>query len=396
LLFKGAGGCGAADGAPAHRDFPRRIELLFSPSDRAAAAAAAGDRAGRPSFPLSVRVAPGAAVTGATARYRGDDSYDCRRRSYTIALDGGDPRFLFPGFASNSFHLVAMCLDRLYLRTFTILSLMADEGLFPLPFDLVEVVVDGASQGPYLALEDVAGSLRMHSSRVSAVLRRQASGSADVMYAATSPEAAAASYERVLDLPPALGGQQLEQVLRDRVDYDGYLAWTALMNLLGSGGYADEIFFYAVETTGNDGQRADYHMMMGWDQDHPFDGCAGSGRGALVDPFGLLQCSEAELDRRIFADQLVYSRYVERLTTLIDRQTPDAFNRRLEATVDRLLPYFADPLSLAGLVELSPEAAADPQLARRLLFREQELVQGQFEAKRSSLLRALALYRGPQ
>jgi hypothetical protein len=235
------------------------------------------------------------------------------------------------------------------------------------------------------------------------VLRRDATAAggttAEVMYAATSPEGALASYGRLLDLPPTLGGSQLEQVLRDRLDYDGYLSWTALMNLLGSGGYADEIFFYAVETTAPDGQRADYHLMMGWDEDRPFAECTGNGRGAIVDPFGLLQCSRAELDRRIFSDQLVYSRYVEHLTSLVARQTSDAFSRSLDATADRLLDYFKDPQALGGLVELgrqSPEALTDFQTARALLFQEQLLLQDQFEAHRAALLRGLALYRGPQ
>jgi hypothetical protein len=393
------GSCRPEALAAGRRQYPRRIELLFSAEQRDEAAAAYADRGARPPFGLSVRVHPGATPTAATARYRAGGAYACDRRSYTVELEGPQPRFLFPGSGARKFHLAAMCLDRLYLRSYTTLSLLAAEGLFPDPFDLVELVVDGVSQGPYLAFEDAADSLRMHSSRVASVMSRDGSGAftaPEVQFAAIAPGEALASYQRILDLTDGLSGQRLENVLRDRLDFDHYLTWVALMSLLGSGGYEDQVVFFAVETTGPDGLRSDYHLMMGWDQPRPFEPCAGPSRGGLVDPYGLVACSAGELDRRIFVDPLLYGRYADHLEALLDRLTPARFAAFVEATALRLSPFFDQPEALAGLTELAalnPDATTHPEVARALLAQERELLSAQYEGRRAAVASALARYR---
>jgi hypothetical protein len=393
-----AGACRPGALAMGHRAFPRRLELVLTGAQHAAAAAAYGDRAGRPPFGLAVRVAPDAQPTAATARYRADASYDCARRSYTIELDEPAPRFFFPGFAASKFHLVSMCLDRLYLRTFTTLALMAEEGLFPVPFAMLELVVDGVSQGPYLAFEEAPDSLRVHSSRVTAVMRRDDAGGVtapQVQFSATTAADAVASFQRILDVTAPLGGQRLENALRERLDLDRYLNWVALMNLVGSGAYSDGILFYAAETTAIDGQRADYHLVMGWDQSRLFDECQAPGRGALVDDNGLLDCSRAELDRRIFADPLLYARYAAHLEALVDRQPPQHFAALVDATARRVLGFFQNPEALAGLVELrelNAEATTRFEVARALLDSERELLAAQYTARRATLQAGLSRF----
>jgi hypothetical protein len=394
-----AGACQPEALAAGRRAFPRRLELLFTDGQRAQAAAAHDDREQRPSFALAVRVGPAATPTPATARYRADAGYACARRSYTIELDGVAPRFLFPGFASSKFHLLSMCLDRLYLRTATTLALMAEEGLFPVPFDLVELVVDGVSQGPYLAFEDAAESLRVHNSRVTAVLRPDPAGvvaAPQVQFSATTADDAVASYQGILDATAMLSGQRLENALRDRLDFDRYLNWVALMNLIASGGHADELFFFAVETTGADGLRSDFHLMMGLEQAQAFASCAGQGRALLVDRNGLLDCSGGALDQRIFVDPLLYTRYTDQLEALVDRHPPERFAALVDATAGRLLEYLRSPPALAGLTELAaidPDAATRPEVAQALLEAERELLITQYTSRRNALLAGLARWR---
>ena len=317
-----AGSCDPEALAGGRRHFPGRLELVFTPEQRAAAEVAYRDRAAQPNFDLSVRVAERAALTAASAHFRGGGSYACQRRNYSVNLQGKVPRFFFPGFASSKFHLVAMCLDRLYLRNFTALQMMAEEGLMPIPFDLVELVVDGVSQGPYLVVENVSDSLRVHSSGVTAVLRRNSvpggqGTMAEVRWSALDDAAALGSYAGILGAAEGMAGPALERALSSRFDLAAYLGWVALMNLIGSGDYVDEVYFYAVETTSPDGRRADYHRIMGWDQDDLFAGCHYSGRFAVHDPNRLIECAEAELDRRIFVDPHLYRRYADVLATLL-------------------------------------------------------------------------------
>jgi hypothetical protein len=299
-----------------------------------------------------------------------------------------------------------MCLDRLYLRNITAIQLMAAEGLFPIPFDVVEVTVDGATQGPYLVMENVTDSLRMHSSRVASVIRRYTNpvtlGTlAEVRWAAGSDEAALASYGRILGIAPELSGQRLEDALRGRLALDHYFVWTALMTMIGSGDYVDEVFFYSTEATTPDGSSSpsDYFMLMGWDQDDMFSACHYAGRAAVHDPHGLVECAEAELDKRIFADPHLYRRYAAVLEQVLQRHPPERFADILAGAANRLLGFFRDPKVLAAMTELrrlNPDAGTSYEVVRTLLDSELELVVTQYEKKRAELLRRLARFQATQ
>ena len=399
------GACQPEALARGERVFPARLDLLFTPEQRALAAAAHLDRAHRPSFDLSVRVAAEAPPLRAFARYRGGDaSYGCARRSYSLDLftQDGEPRFLFPGSAARRFELVAMCTDRMYLRTLTTLKLLAEEGLFPVPFDLIELAIDGVSQGPYLIIENVSESLPVHSSRLSSVIRRRVAPGGttttpEVGWSALGNEGAAqASYLGILGAAMDQSGRRLESALDERFDLQGYLTWVALMNLVGSGGYRDEIFFYAAETTGADGNRADYHLMMGWDEDAVFTDCAAGGQ-AIVDPRGLVTCAQAELDRGIFLDSLLYARYAEVLSSVVERHRSERFAALARETAARVLAFLEKPEARAGLVELralDPEAVTSFEVARTLLENELALLLGQFDRQWATLDDRLARFRG--
>lgn len=392
------GACQAEALAQGQRGFPVRLDLTFTPDERASAAAAFADREGRPPFPLSVRVGADAAPTPATARYRGDASYACQRRSYSIELDGEAPRFFFRGSASRRFELVAMCLDRLYLRTYTVLQMLAAEGLFPVPFDLIEVAVDGVSQGPYLIVEDLTDSLRVHSSRLTSVIRRlEAQGpAAQVRWSATSPDQARASYDRILAAGAGLSGRRLETALAEQFDLQSYLTWVGLMNLVGSGRYSDEIYFYATETTTSEGARGEYHLMMGWDEDELFSSCRGGSQG-VVDPLGLVTCAEAALDRRIFSDSLLYVRYAGVLGSVLERHPTERFAEFARASAARVLTFLERPDARAGLAELaalSPAAITDFEVARSLLESELTLLTAEFDHTRTRLSHRLDRFHG--
>jgi hypothetical protein len=391
-----AGLCEPEPIAQGRRGFPARLDLVFTPQQRAVAESAFGDQAGRPPFALGVRVAPEAPLTEATARYRGGAAYGCQRRSYTLELDGESPRFLFRGSAARRFDLVAMCLDRLYLRTFTALQLLAEEGLFPIPFDMIELSIDGVSQGPYLIVEDAADALRAHSSRLSAVVRRLDDPVTDVRWSATTDAEALASYDQILVGSEGMSGRRLESALGDRFDLQAYLTWVALMNLLGSGGYGDQIVFYATETTGPDGSAAAYHLMMGWDEDDLFSACRAGGQ-AIVDPRGLVSCAQAALDRRIFTDSLLYARYAEVLSSVIERHETERFAGFARGAATRVLSFLERPEARAGLVELralNPQAITDFEVARRLVEGELSLLVSEFDRNREALSERLDRFRG--
>ena len=392
-----AGACDAAAIAQGQRRYPGRLDLTFSPGQRAAATAAFDDRAGRPVFDLSVKLAADGVAIPARAHYRGEASYGCARRSYAVELNDPALRFWFPGSAARRFELQALCLDRLYLRTFTLLSMLADEGLFPIPFDFIELSVDGVSQGPYLIFEDVTDAMRAHASGLEAVVHRRGATS-EVRWSAGGAPEAQASYDRILTAATGLAGRSLEAALSDRFDLQAYLTWVALMNLVDSGGYGDEALFYATDTTAPDGSRADYHLMMGWDDDELgdlFTGCRSA--AAIVDPRGLVSCAAADLDRRIFSDPLLYARYAEVLSSVLERHPTERFAAHAGQAAARILALLERPEVRAGASELAGLDARAPvsfEVVRDLLEDELALLVGQFQQRRSALDERLARFRG--
>ena len=348
------GTCDAAALAQRGPELPKRIELVFTPEQKAAADALHGRRS-RDDFDLSVRMSPRSPAVAATAHFRGEGTYACARRSYSVNLAGKSPRFVFPGFAQDKFHLLSLCQDRFYLRNLLVLTTLAAEGLFPVPFDLVELVVDGKEQGVYMLVENVADSLRVQQSGVRSVVRRYKVPGVP----ATSPEVrwvappatdgdAAARYHQILEGVAGLQGAALEAGLRARMHLDQYLLWTAILNGFQSGDYVDEVFFYATESTDAAGQRSDFHLVMGWDQDDAFATCHFGGTLAIHDPAGLLGCSESELDRRIFGDPELYRRYAQVLGRWLERFTVERFARTLRGTADRLIGPLQKPDRPAG------------------------------------------------
>lgn len=398
LPEQAAGVCQPGPLASGAKGFARRIELNFTVEQRVAADQVHRMRS-KDNFDLSVRMSPDSLPVTASAHFRGESSYGCTRRNYSVNLTGKAPRFVFPGFAQDKFHLVSMCLDRLYLRNLTALSLMADAGLFPLPFDVVELVLDGQEQGVYLLIENVADALPVHQSRVTSVLRRYktptGSGTLpELKFAAPAvgEDAALASYRQIIDGVQGLSGDKLEAGLRRRLNLDQYLTWLALLNGMQSGDYLDEVFFYAAETTDAEGKPGAWHQIMGWDQDDLYTACHFQGVNAVNDPAGIIYCAEAELDRVILGDPVLYRRYATTLGAWLERVTVERFAERVRGIADGLLRHFANPKVLAAMTELSilnPDAVMSLDVARTMFDRDLELLVTQYQDRRTALLARL-------
>ncbi len=383
------GRCDPAGVAAGARRFGARLELFFSPEQRLRADAifrrAFGEGEGDAKEPFALQVKPSAqhAPVAAEAHYRGQSSFGCDRRSYTLRLEGATPRFLVPGSSGTRFHLVSLCLDRLYLRNATALALMAELGLFPIPFDVVELVVDGASQGPYLLTEEVDVALRRQHTGVTAVVRRVGTGGTfvpEVKWAAGDRDAAGARLAGLLDGLEELSGIKLDQAIRARLNLDQYYAWLGLMTLLGSGDYGDEVFFYGTVVTNGEGAAAEHWSIAGWDQDDLFADCHGLGQNALFDPFGLSICAEAQIEKRLFADPLLYKGYVDVAGRLLTRVTPAVFARIVGATAQRILAIAERPGAFEAMRELSTLTPPPPDLAalRTQLQQDVDLMAAQF------------------
>lgn len=416
-----AGICDASRLARNDRTFSRKIELILTPEQRQKAediyAAGSGPFGitntlppwvmlppGLPDpkakFELSVRLSPGQKPAAALGNFRGESSYRCKRRNFTINLDGKQPRHPFPGAAASKFHLVAMCLDRLYLRNLTAMTLLAEDGLFLSPFDVVELVFDGQTQGLYIMVEDIGDSIAKRLSGVTGVLRRYKDNNTNATFPDTKwvpnqdDAAFRAGYERILGDARNLHGVSLERAIDKNLYLDGYMRWLATMTALGSGDYVDEVYFYATASTSPDGTPQDVFAVSGWDQDDLFNACHFTGRASVLDPDGLSHCAEAELDKVLLGDPILYGRYVKTLQAVLARLTPQTFARVVGDVAARLLDGMRDKSVLAAMTELQRMSPGTPltfALAQRLYQDEVDFLSAQFnEIYRGLTLRIAA------
>jgi hypothetical protein len=276
---------------------------------------------------------------------------------------------------------------------------MTQEGLFYPRFDLVELFMDGASRGVYTLMENPTAVLRQRFSGLTSVLRRtfsRAIEAPEVKWAVATEDQAVGSYRALVPSLGGLSGAPLESALQSRMNLDQYLAWIALMNLLGSGDYIDESYFIATETTGQDQRPADYFTFMGWDQDDAFAPCHYNGRFALPDPNGLLGCAESELDRRILSDPTIYQRYVAVLAAMAQRLTRQRFEGALNVTMTKLLSFLQNPATLAAMTELArihPVLNRDYGVLRAEMQREVASLVSRFEMHRDGILSRIAAYQ---
>jgi hypothetical protein len=392
-----AGRCDHAAVAQGRRNFTRRIELLFTPEQKAAAERAFGTRN---EFAFQARPSPEHLPVNAAAHYRGNSSFRCRRQNYSLQLAGKRPRFLLPSSAQTRFSLISMCLDRFYLRTPTMSQILGEEGLFPGPFEIVELAVDGQSAGVYFFAEDTAEWFRQQFTGIQGVIRRNSAGGsltkAEVEWSIGAADTAVASYQAILTSVANMSGPTLETGLRARLDLDRYLTWIALMTAFMNGDYVDEAFFVASQVTDAGGRPADFHGVFTWDPDDVFNPCHSGGRNAIQDAYGLLYCTEAELDRRIFADEQIYRRYVEILDGVLQRTPRKRFEDALGRTIAKLLSFFQDPRTLGAMTEMAmakPGSTASFEAARATLLAEGAALLERFDQNRAALLARIADFR---
>ena len=157
--------------ATAQRKYPARIGFEFSGPQRALY----DDRVASGSkedFGVAVRVWPGGGLAPATAHLRGRNSLGCERKSFTLRFDEALSRHLVPSGANREWCLIAPCLDDAYVSSLFGYTVMARLGVFLPAFRLVELQMDGETQGFYLLIDKVAESLVRDHGSLRSVIRR--------------------------------------------------------------------------------------------------------------------------------------------------------------------------------------------------------------------------------
>jgi CotH kinase protein len=380
------------------RMYPDTIELVLGDDERAVYHDRMA-RGSRKDFSLSIRFWPGGKAVEARAHLRGDGTFDCDRRNYTIELRDTRPRHLMPGFAGSEFHLISMCAEDSYLNAYTAAQLMSRLGLFPFAFRYIEVRVSGESQGVYVLVEKAREALVRRHGRVRSVIRRRYEPdrtTPELKYAAASQEAAMGSYYQVLQALSGKSGDGLVRALDEHLDLHGYLGLLAFHSLLQNGDYADEVWMVSTDRLRADGAIGDWFSFAGWDLDDIFSECHYEGAYALADRHGLSFCAEAELDDRVLADPAAYARYVDRLEQVLADISDQTFAQAAVAAQAALLPYLRRPEVAAVMLGSPADAAAASEImTARITAAATDLIEA-FRQRRQLLQQRVTTYRSDQ
>jgi hypothetical protein len=350
-------------------------------------------------FGVSVKLSPQHGVSRAVAHLRGSSSLrDCapNRVSYTVDLEGGRERYLLPESAgavgSDEFYLIAMCLDRMYLNQLTAQRLMHEVGVFRPAFRLIELRVQGETNGVYILMEKVKESLVRNHSGVMSVIRRRNEGPEVKFPSEDDGAAAKAAADSFEDLGRGLRGLSATErlaYLAPRLDLHRYMFFVALQSLLENGDWGDEPSFFATQTL-RDGEPAPFFTVNGWDADDLLAGCDHED-DVIEDPAGLIGCAEHEFDKALFggdaiSDDDVYRTYVDALSMVIDYFTPERVGAAFDRTAAELEPFTRRPDIRAVMewwsdVDDVPAAMAEAVSDRKLAFAERRaLLQERLEA----------------
>ena len=337
-------------------------------------------------------------------------------------LRGKTPRRLSRGAASDKFLLVSMCYDDRYVKTALVSSMASKLELFPLARAYVRLVVENPfdeddprrrweNEGLYLLVDDPVAAAERSSARLAALVRRRndarrstqpLKGTPDVKRPKRSSDdsssfdaadRALARYDDVARVASTCRPGTCLDALDALVDVDEYLRLLALMTMVRSGDYVDEVWFYASEELVGARWRFRAHA---WDPDDAFQACHHDGENALEDPNGILYCAEGRLDVALLRDEAVYAAFVDALEwTLREGMREETVDAIAETQLEEMFALLSDDDTAAGLAEL---VALNPENAIAANARED--IRGSMRwylwlmrERRRLLLRRVAAYR---
>jgi hypothetical protein len=331
----------------------------------------------------------------AQAHFRGQSSLDCARKSYTVNLKGSEARRLAPGAANDEFYLIGQCLDDGYFRQLFANAFYREHGLFPLDHRLVEVTLNGESQGAYMLLEKPDETLPRDHLALEAVIRRRFDPEdkpEDVKFPKDAAQAAEVlgAYKETTALVQIEPPESLGEALDARIDLDRHLLYLAFQAVMQNGDYVDEAYFYGVRE-GENPSAPLYFRPMGWDSDDLFSVCHHQGVHATPDPHGVAFCVEGDLELAIYAADDLYVRFAEHVETLLTQTlTPDIVAVRVGAVRDELFSVLDDEASCAAMVEVG--AADCAGLHAHIEARMGDFL-GKVAARNDELLDALSVWK---
>jgi hypothetical protein len=394
-----AGPCDEAALAGFPRKPPAVVELVFTEEQRLLFEQLDQDKS-KAEFDLALAF-DGGTPLAARARFHGQTSMECERKSLSVNLKG--TRIALPGGGlDDEFFLLSMCGDDRYFRQHSAAILARDLGIFQLPMGLVELRLEGRTRGPYLLVGKTHEILKQGVSGLASVIRRRfdpEDEAPEVKFSSSTPAQALADYRALVATGEGLAGESLVAALEQVLDLPAYLRMLAFFSVLRVGDWVDETIFYSEVFGANSEMPFHRFRPHVWDLDDCNEACHHEGKHAWVDPFGLAFCAEGDLEKRLLADPVIYGLFVEELAGLLEGGlAPQRIGEAVGATGALLRPYFARPEVCAVMNELLKKnpGATEPAVAQADLEATMAAFVEALEARGDLLKARIAQWRTAQ
>ncbi len=357
-----------------------RIRKAFKPAKRA--------------FPVRLQLNGESDSLKATLNIRGAGTLSCKRKSFGVELTEGQRARLFPNANIKRFNLLSLCKDATLIKTHLGASIFRHLGLFPLQFRYVEVMINGKSNGIYLATEHPVSTIYRAAQPI-ALLRRgyevEARGPLE-----TGPDAIR-DFEQVLDNFKN-GTVQEQHEAEEQLGLDRYLLWLAVNSMLLNGDYLDELWLLATAGISSNGTQSTNFSAFAWDFDALFTECHQMGKAAVKDPHGLLYCAESDIAKIIVSRPELYDRYVKALEAATQALDNVAFDRFVERSL-QAIESFADNREMVKITYQLDQRSEDGKIPYSLHAELQSAAQStkqEFSRRRQELMERIDSYRSKQ
>lgn len=308
-------------------------------------------------------------------RLRGVTTLQFRRKSYSVFLDNPmviEGRDGYGIKSLSSFKLISLSMDYTYINNRLAFGILEQNGLMPLFYKYVELVINGDTQGVYLLVEDPEQFFMEQGSEY--ILRRgYHNGISDSEYEPNLHSMAREMYENrfreIYTQLPQLSGDELYEALSQRIDMEQYFRKMGIDYLLQNGDYTDEVYFYSTLE-----QNVIRFRIIPWDYDdifstYPHEVGRAWGPGKIYgeriydshqdvfDEIGdkMIFSIEDDLDYTIGTDTILFTYYNSTLAKLIQSMDVEDIGALFEQVEHELTPFYKkEAIILQSQYDLNP------------------------------------------
>lgn len=351
-------------------------------------------------FNLSISTDLESGQVAARAHMRGKGSFKtCKRKSFTLDLTGSGFSPLLPESKSEQYYLISMCLDNMYLRSNTFYRLWKAVDLFPLQFQMIELLISSESRGLYMLLEKPSDSMQRSEIPPMALLRRSYNPPTtfvEVNHSVTTNDLARLDYtyafKRISELDPAQFIEHIHRVL----DVDQFIRHLAVASIFRNGDYVDEMWFAQYPYPHAPVPPGYFYRVFKWDPDDLFHKCHYKEQFAYKDPWGMAYCVESELGKQILQTPTLYHQFVNQVENLLELElNANVFHGALSETYNRLQEKLADKSIRNAMDQFLKDATGQVNKATMQASIQNEAIalKNEYRNRRQYLLEKIAIYR---